>query len=119
MAHPAASSRSLEFFLDLGNLSSSVRGGTVVLPPNNEAQWKAQGVGVHVGWEWTVMQAGQTEVDEDAAAVSAGSVYWDTVTCGLENGPEPLYGYKVYARGYQDDTTMTEVFETDEDGNQV
>ena len=119
MAHPVPASRSLEFFLDLGNLSGSVRGGTVVLPPNNEAQWKAQGVGTHIGWEWTVMQAGQTEVDEDAVAVSAGSVYWDTVTLGLENGPEPLYGYKVYARGYQDDTTMTPVYETDEDGNEV
>ena len=108
MAHPQASSRSLEFFLDLGNLSGSVKGGTVVIPPNDEAQWEAQGEGTHIGWEWTVYNAGVTEISEEIAA--AGSIYWDSVVLGLENGPEPLYGYKVSVRGYQDDTTATPIY---------
>ena len=117
MAHPQASSRSLDFFLDLGNLSGSVKGGTVVLPPNNAEYWESKGAGTYQGWEWTIYNAGQTEVDE--LTVAAGSIYWDSVTLGLENGPTPLEGFKVSIRGYQDDITETPVYETDDDGNEV
>jgi len=105
MAHPVASSRALDFFLDLGNLTKSV-GGNVVKPPNNEEYWKAKGAGVFTGWEWTIYKASETEVD-DGIIMSAGEIYWDSVTLGLENGPEPLFGFKVSVRGYQDTIVET------------
>ena len=114
MAHPVPASRSLDFFLDLGNLSSSLAGGIVVTPPNNEEYWKAKGAGTYIGWEWTVYNASQTDVSE--SSVASGSVYWNTVTLGLENGPEPLFGYKVSARAYQDVITETPG-PPDEEGN--
>ena len=107
MAHPQASSRSLEFFLDLGNLSGSVKGGTVVIPPATDEYWATLGPGTYQGWEFTVSNAGVTEVDELTA--EAGSVYWDSVVLGLENGPEPLYGFKVSIRGYQDTVVQTTI----------
>jgi len=107
MAHPVAASRALDFFLDLGNLTKSV-GGNVVTPPNNEEYWKAKGVGVWTGWEWTIYKASQMEVEDGPAA--AGDIYWDSVTLGLENGPEPLFGFKVSARGYQDVITETPTY---------
>jgi len=108
MAHPVASSRALDFFLDLGNLTKSV-GGNVVKPPNNEEYWKAKGAGVFTGWEWTIYKASETEVD-DGIIMSAGEIYWDSVTLGLENGPEPLFGFKVSVRGYQDVITETPTY---------
>ena len=115
MAHPVAASRALDFFLDLGNLTKSV-GGNVVKPPNNEEYWKAKGAGVWTGWEWTIYKASETEVGEGATA--AGEIYWDSVTLGLENGPEPLFGFKVSVRGYQDTIVETPP-PTDEDGNPI
>ena len=114
MAHPVAASRALDFFLDLGNLTKSV-GGNVVTPPNNEEYWKAKGAGTYIGWEWTIYKASQVEV-EDGPLASSGDIYWDSVTLGLENGPEPLFGFKVSVRGYQDVITSTPA-PVDEDGN--
>ena len=118
MAHPQASARSLEFFLDLSNVAGSVRGGTVVLPPNNEEYWESKGAGIYYGWEFVIYNASQTQVDEVAAP--AGSVYWDSVVLGLEDGPTPLEGYKVSMRGYRDEITETPVYETNPDtGEQI
>ena len=99
MAHPTPSSRSLEFFLDLGNLTTSV-GGSVVDPPQNEAWWASQGVGTFYGIEFTVNQASRTAVEEEAAAL--GEIYWDSVVLGLENGPSPLAGFKIFYKGYKE-----------------
>ncbi len=107
MAHPVPASRALDFFLDLGNLTKSV-GGNVVTPPNNEEYWKSKGAGTHMGWEWTIYKASQTEVGEGSTA--AGEIYWDSVELGLENGPTPLYGFKVSVRGYQDVITETPTY---------
>ena len=115
MAHPVAASRALDFFLDLGNLSTSV-GGNVVVPPQNEDYWKAKGVGVWTGWEWTIYNASQMQVEE--GVVDAGDIYWNSVTLGLENGPEPLFGYKVSVRGYIETITETPA-PVDEDGEPI
>ena len=88
------------------------------MPPNNEEYWESKGAGTYYGWEWTVYNAGVTEVDEVAAP--AGSVYWDSVVLGLEDGPTPLTGFKVSVRGYKDVITETPIYETDPDtGEQI
>ena len=114
MAHPVSSSaRSLDFY---GNLSDNFRGASLTFPPNNEIYWKAKGAGTYIGWEWTVFNGGTTEVDESGMPV--GNIYWDPVTLGLENGPEPLFGFKVSTRAYQDVITETPP-PVDEDGNPI
>lgn len=114
MAHPVSSSaRSLDFY---GNLSDNFRGASLTFPPNNETYWKAKGAGTYIGWEWTVFNGGTTEVDESGMPV--GNIYWDPVTLGLENGPEPLFGFKVSTRAYQDVITETPP-PVDEDGNPI
>ena len=107
MAHPEPSSRSLEFFLDLGNLTSSVN-GTVIEPPNNAAWWESQGEGTFYGVEFTVNNAFKTAVEEEAAA--SGSIYWDSVVLGLENGPEPIFGFKVSYKAYMEVITKTPIY---------
>ena len=102
MAHPEASSRSLEFFLDLGNLSSAVTGGTVVTPPNDEEWWESQGVGTHYGIEFTVYNAFSAGVSEPNVSLSRGDIFWDDTSLGLENGPDPLVGFKIGYRGYKE-----------------
>ena len=57
MAHPVPSSRSFDFFLDLGNFSAEVGGGVVVYPPNDETWWESQGAGTHTGVEFTINNA--------------------------------------------------------------
>ncbi len=107
MAHPTPSSRSLEFFLDLGNLTTSV-GGNVVQPPNTAEWWESQGVGTHYGVEFTVYKAFRTAVEEEAAAL--GEIYWDSVVLGLENGPEPLFGFKISYKAYMEVITKTPIY---------
>ena len=85
-----------------------VGGATVVIPPQNEAYWESKGVGIFQGWEWTFYNAGATEISEEGIPV--GEIYWDTVTCGLENGPDPLFGFKVSVRGYSETITATPVY---------
>ena len=107
MAHPTPSSRSLEFFLDLGNLTTSV-GGNVIQPPNNEAWWESQGEGTFYGVEFTVYQASRTAVEEKSAAL--GQIYWDSVVLGLENGPSPIFGFKISYMAYMEVITKTPIY---------
>lgn len=107
MAHPEQSSRSLEFFLDLGNLTSSVD-GTVIEPPNTEAHWKAQGEGTWNIIEFTIHNAFRTGVGEESAEM--GAIYWNDTVLGLENGPEPLFGFKVTFKACVEVITKTPIY---------
>ena len=115
MAHPVPASRSLDFFLDLGNFVDSVGGGVVTYPPQDEEWWESQGEGTHYGVEFAIFNASQTTVAE--SAVGAGTIYWDSVELGLENGPNQLTGFKVNFMQYMEIITKTPIFgDPGEDG---